>query len=46
MRFLDADSLSRFLADVGLVIDEQFGDWDRRPFTDTSPEIITIVRRG
>ncbi len=46
LRFLDADSLSSFLSDAGLAIEEQFGDWDRRPLADTSPEIITIARRG
>jgi ubiquinone/menaquinone biosynthesis C-methylase UbiE len=46
LRFLDADSLSSFLSDAGLTIEEQFGDWDRQPLTETSPEIITIARRG
>jgi SAM-dependent methyltransferase len=46
LRFLDVDSLSSFLSDAGLVIEEQFGDWDRQPLTATSPEIITISRRG
>lgn len=46
LRFLDADALSTFLSDAGLVIEEQFGDWTRLPLTDTSPEIITIARRG
>ena len=46
LRFLDADSLSSFLSGAGLAIEEQFGDWDRQPLTDTSPEIITIARRG
>jgi ubiquinone/menaquinone biosynthesis C-methylase UbiE len=46
LRFLDADSLSSFLSDAGLAIEEQFGDWARHPLTDTSPEIITIARRG
>jgi SAM-dependent methyltransferase len=46
LRFLDAASLSLFLTDAGLAIEEQFGDWTRRPLTDTSPEIITIARRG
>ncbi len=45
-RFLDADRLSSFLSDAGLAIEEQFGDWHRRPLTDTSSEIITIARRG
>src|SRR5262245_7978004 len=44
LRFLNAASLSRFLADAALAIEEQFGDWDRRPLTDESPEIITIAR--
>jgi ubiquinone/menaquinone biosynthesis C-methylase UbiE len=45
-RFLDADSLSSFLSGAGLAIEERFGDWDGQPLTDTSPEIITIARRG
>jgi SAM-dependent methyltransferase len=44
LRFLDAASLSTFLSEAGLVVEEQFGDWDRSPLTGTSPEIITIVR--
>jgi len=46
LRFLDVDSLSSFLSGAGLTIEEQFGDWTRRPLTDRSPEIITIARRG
>jgi hypothetical protein len=45
LRFLGAASLSRFLADAHLVVEQQFGDWDRRPLTDASQEIITIARR-
>jgi SAM-dependent methyltransferase len=45
LRFLDADSLSSLLTGADLAIEEQFGDWDRQPLTDTSPEIITIARR-
>jgi ubiquinone/menaquinone biosynthesis C-methylase UbiE len=44
LRFLDAGSLSAFLSEAGLVIDEQFGDWAGHPLTHTSPEIITIAR--
>lgn len=44
LRFLDADSLSAFLSGAGLIVEEQFGDWDRRPLTDTSPEIVTVAR--
>lgn len=46
LRFLDAASLSSFLSDAGLAIEEQFGDWAGQRLTDTSPEIITIARRG
>ena len=45
LRFLDADSLSSFLAEAGLTIEEQFGDWDRQELTRTSPEIITVAKR-
>jgi hypothetical protein len=46
LRFLDADALSSFLSEAGFVIDEQFGDWDQQPVTDSSPEIITVARRS
>jgi len=46
LRFLDRDVLSAFLSAAGLAIEEQFGDWTRRPLTDTSPEIITSARKG
>ncbi len=45
LRFVDADELAEFLAGAGLAIEEQYGDWDRCPLTDASPEIITIARR-
>lgn len=46
LRFLDADSLLRFLTDAGLAVEQQFGYWDRSPLIDTSPEIITIASRS
>ena len=46
LRFLDAGSLSAFLSGAGLIVEEQFGDWDRQPLTDESPEIITVARHG
>lgn len=46
LRFLDADSLSSFLSEAGLEIEEQYGDWDGNPLTATSPEIITIARQA
>ena len=45
LRFLDVDSLSQFLNGAGLAIDAQYGDWDRSPLREASPEIITIARR-
>ena len=45
LRFLPAASLACFLADAGLEVVEQYGDWDRSPIADTSPEIITLARR-
>jgi SAM-dependent methyltransferase len=46
LRFLGAEELATFLADAGLVIEEQFGDWTGAPCTETTPEIITITRKG
>jgi hypothetical protein len=46
LRFLDAATLSAFLSGAGLRIEAQFGDWTRQPLTDTSPEIITVARKG
>ena len=46
LRFVGAQELSTFLAQADFVIDDQFGDWDRQPLTDASPEIITIARAG
>jgi len=45
LRFLGVPTLTRFLADAGFEIDNQYGDWDRSPVTPASPEIITIARR-
>lgn len=45
LRFLDANQISSFLDDAGMIIEQQIGDWDRSPVTDRSPEIITVARR-
>ena len=37
--------LNGFIEEAGLVVEEQYGYWDRSPVTGTSPEIVTIVRR-
>ena len=46
LRFLAVPALASFLSEAGLVIEAQFGDWDRRPLRDASPEIITVTRRA
>ncbi|MDQ3410951.1 MAG: class I SAM-dependent methyltransferase [Chloroflexota bacterium] len=46
LRFLDAPAVSSFLSSAGLAVEEQFGDWTGHPLTDTSPEIITVARKG
>ncbi|MCK7626360.1 class I SAM-dependent methyltransferase [Streptomyces sp. RS10V-4] len=45
LRFLDAAALAARLAAAGLAVEARYGDWDRRPFTPDSPEIITVARR-
>lgn len=44
LRFPRQGLLAGFLRDAGLAIERQYGDWDRSPVTDTSPEIITVAR--
>lgn len=46
LRFLDAGRLTGLLAEAGLSVTERYGDWDRTPYEDTSPEIITVARRA
>jgi ubiquinone/menaquinone biosynthesis C-methylase UbiE len=46
LRFLSVADLASRLADAGLMIQGQYGDWDRSAVSEASPEIITIVRRG
>ena len=46
LRFLGPEALSSFLAGAGLAVEEQYGDWLRRPLTDSSPDIITLARRA
>jgi SAM-dependent methyltransferase len=44
LRFLDRQALASFLTEADLTVEQQFGDWDRTPVTDNSPEIITVAR--
>mgnify|MGYP001237919067 CR=1 FL=1 len=43
LRFLDANSIGKFLAEAGFTVERQVGDWDQSPLTDSSPEIITVA---
>ena len=45
-RFLDAAQLRELLAEAGLHVVEQYGDFDGSPLSPTAPEIITIARRS
>ncbi|MFI1724554.1 class I SAM-dependent methyltransferase [Streptomyces sp. NPDC020489] len=44
LRFLDTWGLESFLAEAGLVVEEQYGDWGRGPVTPESPELVTVAR--
>lgn len=46
LRFMGAERLAGLLAEAGMAIEALFGDWDRSPLTDDSPEIIVIARAG
>ncbi|HEY0300982.1 MAG TPA: class I SAM-dependent methyltransferase [Rhizomicrobium sp.] len=46
LRFLSVEALAAFLAQADLKIEQQFGDWNGEPLAPTSPEIITVARRG
>jgi SAM-dependent methyltransferase len=46
MRFLELARLNALLGEAGLSVEAQYGDWDRTPVSDSSPEIITIARRA
>ncbi len=43
LRFLDRAELASVLTSAGFVVERQFGNWDRAPLDDDSPEIITIA---
>jgi len=46
LRFLDADALAKLLAEAGLTVAEQYGDWGRGPLGPGTPEIITVARKN
>ncbi|WP_128379611.1 class I SAM-dependent DNA methyltransferase [Streptomyces cavernae] len=45
LRFLGAEAVAGFVREAGLVVQAQYGDWDRRPMSATGPEIITVAQR-
>ncbi|WP_241562560.1 class I SAM-dependent methyltransferase [Streptomyces hoynatensis] len=45
-RFLNAAELRGFLAEAGLEVAEQYGDFDGSPPDDSAPEIVTVARRA
>jgi SAM-dependent methyltransferase len=45
-RFTEIKTLGAFLSMAGFSVVEHYGHWDRRPFTEQRPEIITVATRG
>jgi SAM-dependent methyltransferase len=43
LRFIEVEALDLFLSRAGLAVAERYGLWDRRPFNEQRPEIITIA---
>ncbi|MFI9555734.1 class I SAM-dependent methyltransferase [Nonomuraea endophytica] len=43
LRFLGVAELAAFLAEAGLEVEAQYGDWNREPLTEAAPEIITFA---
>jgi hypothetical protein len=40
---VEVEALDAFLAQAGLAAVERYGRWDRSPFTEQQPEIITTA---
>ncbi|MEV0644706.1 class I SAM-dependent methyltransferase [Phytomonospora sp. NPDC050363] len=43
LRFIDPEHLAKLVAASGFVVENRYGDWDRRPWTAGSPEIVTVA---
>ncbi|AZP20206.1 class I SAM-dependent DNA methyltransferase [Streptomyces aquilus] len=43
LRLLDPYGIERLLAEAGLAVVEQYGDWGRGPVSAASPEIVTVA---
>ena len=46
LRFRSEAELTRSLGDAGFVVEHVYGDWDRRPASTTSRELIVVARRA
>ena len=44
LRFLDVETLDRFLAETGFTLEARYGGWRREPLEAASDEIVTIAR--
>ena len=44
LRFIDPGRLRDHLRDSGFRVEGWFGDWDRRPVGDDSPEVVVLAR--
>lgn len=43
LRFVEVETLDAMLSEAGFIVAERYGLWDRSPFTEQLPEIITIA---
>lgn len=46
IRVFGVEELASFLAEAGLAIEVQYGDFELQPLTELSLEIVTVARRG
>lgn len=45
LRFRTPDEVRSSLTAAGFVVDDEFGDWNRQPFDDSSSEMIVVAHR-
>ena len=43
LRFMPKQTLERLLTEAGFTIEAVYGDWDKSPWTPSSPEIVVIA---
>ena len=46
LRFRRQSDLARSLGEAGFVVERCYGDWDRRPASPSTRELIVVARRG